>query len=33
MIAALADVVVVIESRAAGGSMLTVREAAAWAAR
>ena len=29
MIAALADVVVVIESRAAGGSMLTVREAAA----
>ena len=28
MIAALADVVVVIESRAAGGSMLTVREAA-----
>jgi DNA processing protein len=28
MIAALADVVVVIESRASGGSMLTVREAA-----
>ena len=28
MIAALADIVVVVESRAAGGSMLTVREAA-----